>query len=99
MQPARGDGADHARRSDPEEGGSMKFLCLAFGDEQKSAALTQDEMRTLGEKCKAYDQELAGTGRVVASSGLGWAAKSLRLKGGKLRITDGPFAEAKELVG
>ncbi len=77
----------------------MKFLCLAFGDEQKSAALTESEMRTLGEKCMAYDEELRKTGRLVGSGSLGWCAKSMRLKGGKLKITDGPFTEAKELVG
>jgi len=77
----------------------MKFLCLAFGDEQKFSALTESEMRTLGEKCNAYDEELRKTGRLVASGSLGRRAKTMRWKGGKLRVTDGPFTEAKELVG
>jgi len=77
----------------------MKFLCLAFGDEQKFSALTESEMRTLGEKCNAYDEELRKTGRLVASGSLGRGAKTMRWKGGKLRVTDGPFTEAKELVG
>jgi len=77
----------------------MKFLCLAFGDEKKSAVLTEGEMRTLGEKCMAYDEELRKTGRLVGTGSLGWAAKSMRLKGGKLTVTDGPFTEAKEVVG
>ena len=45
----------------------MKFLLLAYGDEQKSAALSESEMRALGEKCIAYDEELRATGRLVAS--------------------------------
>ena len=77
----------------------MKFLCLAFGDEQKSSQLTESDMRALGEKCNAYDAELRATGRLVGSGSLGWGAKSLRLKRGKLTVTDGPFTEAKELVG
>lgn len=77
----------------------MKFLVLAYGDEQKSAALTEDEMSKLGRKCAAYDEELRATGRLVGAGSLGWASKTLRLKGGKLKVTDGPFSEAKEVVG
>ena len=77
----------------------MKFLLLAFGDEQKSAALSESDMRALGEKCIAYDEELRATGRLVASGSLGWGAKSMRRRRGKLTITDGPFTEAKEIVG
>jgi hypothetical protein len=78
---------------------TMKFLCLAFGDEKKSAALTEGEMRALGEKCAAYDEELRKTGRLVGAGSLGWSAKTMRRKDGKLIVTDGPFSEAKEIVG
>jgi hypothetical protein len=77
----------------------MKFLLLAYGDEEKVSALSQDEMRALGERCAAYDEELARTGRVVVTGSLGWKSKRLRLQRGKLSVTDGPFIEAKELVG
>ena len=77
----------------------MRFLVLAYGDESKSAALTESDMRALGEKCSAYDEELKDTGRLVANGSLGWGAKKLRLERGKLRVTDGPFIETKELVG
>ena len=77
----------------------MKYLLVAFGDEAKVSALSEAEMATLGEKCNAYDEELRQTGRVVATGSLGWRAKSMRLDGGKLRVTDGPFIESKELIG
>ena len=77
----------------------MKFLCLAYGDEQKVSSLSESEMRALGEKCNAYDEELKKTGRLVASGSLGWGKKTLRLERGKLKVTDGPFIEGKELVG
>jgi hypothetical protein len=77
----------------------MKFLCLAFGDQQKMSALTESEIRTIGEKCRAYDEELQKNGRLVAGASLDWGAKTMRLRGGKLKVTDGPFTEAKELVG
>ena len=77
----------------------MKFLLLAYGDESKSSALTESDMRALGEKCNAYDAELRNTGRLLASGSLGWGARKLRLERGTLRVTDGPFVETKELVG
>jgi hypothetical protein len=77
----------------------MKFLCLAFGEEKKVSALSESEMSALGKKCSAFDEELRRSGRLVASGSLGWGAKAMRLKRGKLTVTDGPFIEAKELVG
>jgi hypothetical protein len=77
----------------------MRFLLLAFGDEKKMSALTETEMRALGEKCNAYDEELRQTGRLVGAASLDWPAKRMRLNGGKLTVTDGPFLESKELVG
>jgi len=77
----------------------MKFLLLAYGDEQKSAALSTAKMRTLGERCAAYDEELRKTGRVVGAGSLGWSSRAMRLKKGKLTVSDGPFSETKEVVG
>ena len=77
----------------------MKFLLLAYGDESKSSALTESDMRALGQKCTAYDADLKKTGRLVASGSLGWGARKLRLERGRLRVSDGPFIETKELVG
>lgn len=50
------------------------------------------------------DQARAGSvhsGEMLATGGLGPAAQSHRasVKRGKLAVTDGPFAEARELVG
>ena len=77
----------------------MKFMLLAYGDEEKMAKLTESDMRSLGERCHGYDEELRKTGRVVVTGSLGFAARTLRSKGGRLKITDGPFIETKELVG
>ena len=77
----------------------MKYLLLAYGDEAKCNQLSQAEMAALGQKCSAFDAELHATGRVVSGGSLEWASKSLRLKGGKLSITDGPFVDTKEVVG
>ena len=77
----------------------MRYLLLAYGDERKNEALSESEMKALGARCQAYDDELRRTGRLVAGGSLGWAATTLRLKSGKLVVTDGPFIESKEVVG
>ncbi len=77
----------------------MKYLCLAYGDEQKFNAMSKSEMDDLIAKCGAYDQELQQGGHLVSGMSLGWGATTLRLRNGKLSITDGPFAATKEVVG
>src|SRR3954452_12856416 len=77
----------------------MKYLLLAYGEEKKMEALTQEEMNALVRDCQTYDQELQKGGHVISGMSLGWAATTLRLRNGKLSITDGPFAATKEVVG
>ncbi len=49
----------------------------------------------------AYNEELAQAGVLLALDGLhpGGSAAHVTVKDGKKTITDGPFAEAKEVVG
>lgn len=77
----------------------MKYLCLAYGDEQKFNAMSKSELDALIDKCSAYDKELQEGGHLVSGMSLGWAATTLRLRSGKLSITDGPFTATKEVVG
>lgn len=77
----------------------MKYLLLAYGNEEKFNRLSRDEMSALIEQCTAYDEEFRSTGQVLGGGSLSWDAKSLRLEGGKLSVTDGPYLETKEVVG
>lgn len=77
----------------------MKYLCLAYGDEEKMNALTQGEMDALVSKCRVYDEELRKSGHLISGMSLGWASTTLRLQNGRLSVTDGPFAATKEVVG
>jgi hypothetical protein len=58
-------------------------------------------VQRLVRQCPAKDKELAATGHLVASASLGGAEHvfAIRPRGGKPSVTDGPYAEAKELVG
>lgn len=79
----------------------MKYLCLGYYDEAKFDAMTPEEVRALVSQCKVFDDELQATGRVemVASLGPSSASISLRPSDGGTRVIDGPYAEAKEIIG
>ena len=77
----------------------MKYLCLAYGDEEKSKAMTPSQWDDLIQKCRLYDDELQKSGHLISGMSLGWGATTLRLRNGKLSVTDGPFAATKEVVG
>lgn len=79
----------------------MKYLCLAYYDEKKFDALSPTEMHALVSQCPAHDAALRETGRLSLQASLGpaRAGKTIRPRNGKPAVTDGPFAETKELIG
>jgi hypothetical protein len=79
----------------------MKYLCLAYYDPAKFAAMPPAEVTALVSQCPPRDAALKASGHLLVSASLGGPeqAISLRPRGGKARATDGPFAEAKEMVG
>jgi hypothetical protein len=80
----------------------MKFICLGFGDEKMWDDLSPSEREASMEQCFAYDDELRknghtwGGGEALQSAR---TAKTLRWTGGKVIVTDGPYAETKEQLG
>src|SRR5215210_585398 len=86
-------------RSTTERKPTMKYLCLAYGEEEKMNALSKSEMDALVSRCQIYDQELQKSGHLISGMSLGWGSTILRLRNGKLSITDGPYAATKEVVG
>ena len=78
----------------------MRYILLTVqGPEHVEAWLngTAEEKQAEIEATKAWFREHAMAGRITGGEELGWpgAAKTVRKKG----ITDGPFAETKELLG
>ena len=71
----------------------MKYLCLVYGEEKEISGMTDDE-------CMAYDQGLRNSGRCLASEALQpvRTASTVRVRRGKVSITDGPFTETKECL-
>jgi hypothetical protein len=79
----------------------MKYLCLAYYDPGKMAAVPPAELEAVVSQCPAKDAQLKASGQLRVSASLQGpeAIISMRPKGGRPQVTDGPFAEAKELVG
>jgi hypothetical protein len=71
----------------------MKYLCIVYGEEQKMATVDDRD-------CLACGTSLRDNGKLLAAEALQpvRTAKTVRVRNGKLSITDGPFAETKECV-
>ncbi len=79
----------------------MKFLFLIYHDEKTLDALPEREMQSLFDAALDYDEEIRRSGHYIVSNALQRArtARTLRVRGGKVSATDGPFAETKEQIG
>ena len=73
----------------------MKYLCLVYSNEQQLHSLPESPKDA---ECMAYAESVQGSGRMLAAEALQpvQTATTVRMRGGKLSITDGPFAETKE---
>ena len=69
----------------------MKYLCLVYLEEQKLRAIQDTE-------CFACGEHLRSNGSLVAAEALQPidTATTVRVRNGRLSVTDGPFAETKE---
>ncbi|MBA4032158.1 MAG: dehydrogenase [Planctomyces sp.] len=79
----------------------MKFVCLGYIDEAKFAQIPLEEAQRMMEECFAYDDVLRQGGHFLGGEALQSALKAvtLRSKNGKIQVTDGPYAETKEILG
>src|SRR5438105_538840 len=69
----------------------MKYLCLVYGEESAMQSMADDH-------CIDYVEQLVKDGHYVAAEALQpiHTATTVKVRNGKLSITDGPFAETKE---
>jgi hypothetical protein len=69
----------------------MKYLCLVYMDEETLDAVPDSD-------CMAYGQSLRDSGHYLAAEALQpvHTATTVRVRNGKMSMTDGPFAETKE---
>ena len=79
----------------------MKYVCLGFFDEAAFAQIPQADAERMMEDCFAYDDILRRGGHFLGGEALDSArnAVTLRMKDGAIVVTDGPYAETKEMLG
>ncbi len=77
----------------------MRFLGYTLADE--SAVPAEPQSPELFEKMGRFVEEATKAGVIVATGGIAPTAMGARvtLHGGEYTVVDGPFTEAKELVG
>jgi hypothetical protein len=77
----------------------MKFMLIAHATKEFEAGAPPDPrlMAALGK----LTEDLARAGVLVGGGGLAPSSQGARVRvaGGKVTVTDGPFTEAKEIVG
>jgi hypothetical protein len=80
---------------------AMKFLCLAYEDEAALHALSAEEWDALRRETLAYVEDLRTRGALVLTHALQSVrtAATVRVRAGSTLVTDGPYAETKEMIG
>src|SRR5579864_4880836 len=76
----------------------LMFMVLPDGEAYEKGAMPSAEL--VGEMMK-FNKTLEDAGALIALDGLHPTSKGARvtLAGGKPKVTDGPFAESKEVIG
>ena len=79
----------------------MRYAMLIYLNEKAFTALPKDEQNRVHRACGAWHDDLVRSGQSIDANGLqpSAATKTLRENGGQVLVTDGPFAETKELLG
>jgi hypothetical protein len=79
----------------------MRFMMLVIPKAYENASADFTPPVDLVAKMTKYNESLTKAGVLLGADGLFPPAKGVRVRfgGGKPKATDGPFAEAKELVG
>lgn len=79
----------------------MKYIVLGYMEADKFENMSESERNAFLDGCFAYDDVLRKNGHFVGGEALQNRRKAvtLRYQNGKVSVTDGPFAETKEVLG
>jgi hypothetical protein len=78
----------------------MRYLCLIYLDGRMLEAMPEPEMSALNARHLALNEELLARGQFIEAEALQPSAATtcVRVRNGKVAVTDGPYAETKEMV-
>ena len=79
----------------------MQYIVLIYGSEKGWGSMSRPDVEQMYAEYKKYSEELAKAGVMRGGSELkpSNTATTVRVRGGKRQVTDGPFAETKEQLG
>ncbi len=79
----------------------MKYLCLIYNQETNLSSMPPPERDGLSKEFGAFTEGIKASGHYLAGERLQpiHTAATVRVRGGKVSATDGPFAETKEQLG
>ncbi|HUL56354.1 MAG TPA: YciI family protein [Usitatibacter sp.] len=78
----------------------MRYLCLIYLDEKQMGAMPEGEVNALNARHLELNEQLLRGGQFVEAEALQPAADTscVRVRNGKVTLTDGPYMETKEMV-
>ena len=78
----------------------MRFMIVVKASKDSEAGKFPEDKEKMFEAMTTYHEELAKAGMLLDAAGLQPSARGWRVKysGGKRKVIDGPFTEAKELI-
>lgn len=79
----------------------MKYLCLAYEEEDLFKAMPHEQWLALRQETLDYVESLKDSGNLIATHALQSARNGVlvRVRNQSLLTSDGPFAETKEQLG
>lgn len=77
----------------------MRFLLYTTADSTQPSAPPAPPSQLMMEELAKLTEDTRRSGVLLATGGLSPASTRVRNTAGKLTVTDGPFAETKELTG
>jgi hypothetical protein len=78
----------------------MRYLCLIYLDGKMLEAMPEPEMSALNARHLEFNDGLLARGQFIEAEALqpAVATTCVRVRNGKVAVTDGPYAESKEMV-
>jgi hypothetical protein len=79
----------------------MRYLCMIFASDAQMATVPPAELAAFVNEHLDYDDRLRASGHFVESEALEAASTAavVRVRNGRLSVTDGPFIETNEQLG
>ena len=79
----------------------MKYVLLIYDDEKVWETMSPEESGAMMGEYFAFTQDIRAKGQYHAGEALQpiATASTVRVRGGKMQVTDGPFAETREQLG